>query len=219
MHVISSRVCPHRPKMYIYFYEEKTNTAVWCIYSSIPTYLCIYFIKDNSFYWIWNNTYISFISIKGHSLHIGPPRPGEGTHSMLGDMDVPPFWPPFLTFWAFNSIFLGTISHPPTQKLSFGVSKLPILTEFDLFGPQIPFFLRSFWVQFSVASGTPQAVFGPSTPPGPHGPRPELKYPTHTTSHGTLPITQQHCRQLTVDEKCRSGVVRLCYYTMEIGPF
>ena len=36
---------------------------------------------------------------------------------------------------------------------------------------------------------------------------------------GTLPITQQHCRQLTVDEKCRSGVVRLCYYTMEIGPF
>ena len=26
-------------------------------------------------------------------------------------MDVPPFWPPFLTFRAFNLIFLGTISH------------------------------------------------------------------------------------------------------------
>ena len=35
-------------------------------------------------------------------------------------------------------------------------------------GPKIPFFPRSFWVQFSVARGTPPAIFGPSTPPPPY---------------------------------------------------
>ena len=38
------------------------------------------------------------------------------------------------------------------------------------FWPQIPFFPRSLWVQFSVASGTPPSVFGPSTPPPPPPP-------------------------------------------------
>ena len=37
-----------------------------------------------------------------------PGRPGgEVTPSLLGDMDVPPFWPPFLPFWGLDSIFLG----------------------------------------------------------------------------------------------------------------
>ena len=42
-----------------------------------------------------------------------------------------------------------------------------ILAKFDLFGPKIPFFPWSFWVQFSVARGTPPAILGPSTPPPP----------------------------------------------------
>ena len=37
------------------------------------------------------------------------------------------------------------------------------------FRPQISFFPRSFWVQFSAASGTPPSFFGPSTPPPPPG--------------------------------------------------
>ena len=52
--------------------------------------------------------------------------------------------------------------------LSFGVQKLPIFTKIDLFGPKLIFFPRSFWVQFSAASGTPPSVFRPSTPPGMH---------------------------------------------------
>ena len=67
--------------------------------------------------------------------------------------------------------FGGIFSHPPTPKRSFGVLKLPILTEFDLFRPQISSFPRSFWVQVSAASGTPPSVFGPSTPPPPPGKR------------------------------------------------
>ena len=52
--------------------------------------------------------------------------PGEGTHSMLGDMDVPPLWPLF--FWHSGDwtwSFRGTFSHPLTPKRSFGVLKLP----------------------------------------------------------------------------------------------
>ena len=45
--------------------------------------------------------------------------PGEGTPSMLGDMDVPPFWPPFLTFWGLNSIFLGYFFSSTDTKTIF----------------------------------------------------------------------------------------------------
>ena len=98
--------------------------------------------------------------------------PGEGTPSILGDMDVPPFWPPFLTFWGLNSIFLGTFSHPLTPKRSFGSVKTTNPYRIRSFWPQIPFFPRSFGVQFSVASGTPPSVFGPSTNPPPPPPPP-----------------------------------------------
>ena len=37
-----------------------------------------------------------------------------------------------------------------------------VMTKFNLFGPKIPFSPQSFWVQFSVAHGTPPAIFGPS---------------------------------------------------------
>ena len=76
---------------------------------------------------------------------------------------------PLFSLWQDRArSFWGTFSHPPTAKLSFGVQKLPIFTKIDLFGRQIQFFPRSFWVQFSAASGTPPSVFRPSTPPGPN---------------------------------------------------
>ena len=60
-----------------------------------------------------------------------------------------------LSFWG---IFFSSTN----TKTIFWVQ---ILTKFDLFGPKIPFSPRSSWVQFSVAHGTPPAIFGPSTPP------------------------------------------------------
>ena len=44
------------------------------------------------------------------------------------------------------------------------------------FWPQIQFFPRSFWVQFSAASGTPPSVFRPSTPPPPGHVTHSLRY-------------------------------------------
>ena len=44
--------------------------------------------------------------------------------------------------------FWGTFSHPLTPKWSFGVLKLPILTEFDLFGPKFRFSLNLFGSNF-----------------------------------------------------------------------
>ena len=93
-------------------------------------------------------------------------NPGEGTPSMLGDMDVPPFWPPFLTFWGLNSIFLGYFFSSTNTKTIFWGIKTTNSYRIRSFRPQISFFPRSFWVQFSAASGTPPSVFGPSTPPG-----------------------------------------------------
>ena len=63
---------------------------------------------------------------------------------------------------------LGCFFSSTNTKTIFWVQ---ILAKFDLFGPKIPFFPRSFWVQFSVARGTPPAIFAPSTPPGPSPPR------------------------------------------------
>ena len=91
--------------------------------------------------------------------------PGEGTPSMLGDMDVLPFWPPFLTFWGLNSIFWGYFLSSTNTKTIFWGIKTTNSYRIRSFWPQIPFFPRSFWVEFSAASGTPPSVFGPSTPP------------------------------------------------------
>ena len=98
--------------------------------------------------------------------------PGEGTPSMLGDMDVPPFWPPFLTFWGLNSIFLGYFFSSTNTKPIFWGIQTTNSYRIRSFRPQISFFPRSFWVQFSAASGTPPSVFGPSTPPPPPPPPP-----------------------------------------------
>ena len=89
--------------------------------------------------------------------------PGEGTPSMLGDMDVPPFWPPFLTFWGLNSIFLGYFFSSTNTTTTFWGIRNTNSYKIRSFWPQIPFFPRSLWVQFSAASGTPPSVFGQST--------------------------------------------------------
>ena len=90
-----------------------------------------------------------------------------GTPSMLGDMDVPPFLPPFLTFWGLNSIFLGYFFSSTNTKMIFGVLKLLIVTEFDLFGPKFHFSLHLFGSNFQRPAAPPPSVFGPSTPPPP----------------------------------------------------
>ena len=87
------------------------------------------------------------------------------TPSMLGDMDVPPFWPPFLTFWGLNSIFWGYFFSSANTKTIFWGIKTTNSYRIPSFRPQISFFPLSFWVQVSAASGTPPSVFGPSTPP------------------------------------------------------
>ena len=75
---------------------------------------------------------------------------------------------PLFSLWQDRAqSFWGIFSHPPTPKRSFGVLKLPILTEFDLLGPKFHFSLDLFGSKFSAASGTPPSFFGPSTPPGP----------------------------------------------------
>ena len=78
-------------------------------------------------------------------------QPGEGTPSILGDMDVPPFWPPFLTFWEFNKIFLGYFFLSKDTKTIFWGTKTINPYRIRSFWPQIPFFPRSLWVQFSAA--------------------------------------------------------------------
>ena len=124
------------------------------------------------------NIFVCFLNkfaMRKFSVHGGPysfcqntsrPTPGEGTPSVLGDMDVPPFWPPFLTFWGLNSIFLGYFFSSTNTKTIFWGIKTTNSHRIWSFWPQILFFPRSFWVQFSAASGTPPSVFGPSTPPG-----------------------------------------------------
>ena len=61
--------------------------------------------------------------------------------------------------------FWGIFSHPPTPKRSFGVLKLPILTEFDLLGPK--FHLSSIFLgpSFSGQRHTPIS-FRTEYPPG-----------------------------------------------------
>ena len=119
---------------------------------------------------LWNINNESHV-VTGRACHlvamawttIWVPSPGGGTPYVMGDTYVPRFWPPFLTLAGSSTIFLGCFFSSTNTKTIFWVQ---ILAKFDLFGPKIPFFPRSFWVQFSVARGTPPAIFGPSTPPG-----------------------------------------------------
>ena len=76
---------------------------------------------------------------------------GEVTPSLLGDMDVPPFWPPFLPFWGLDSIFLGyffssintetifwDIRTTNSYKIRSFWPQTPVFPRFDLFGYNPP---------------------------------------------------------------------------------
>ena len=92
-------------------------------------------------------------------------RPGGGTPYVMGDTYVPRFWPPFFTLAGSSTIFLGYFFSSTNTKTIFWGIKTTNSYRIRSFRPQISFFPRSFWVQFSAASGTPPSFFGPSTPP------------------------------------------------------
>ena len=121
---------------------------------------------------VWWNDILKALLIKNYHLqvHILSCRcrmPPGGVLPMWWVIHMCRGFDPLFSLWQDRArSFWGTFSHPPTAKLSFGVQKLPIFTKIDLFGPKLFFFPRSFWVQFSAASGTPPSVFRPSTPPG-----------------------------------------------------
>ena len=83
----------------------------------------------------------------------------------MGDTYVPRFWPPFFTLAGSSTIFLGYFFSSTNTKTIFWGIKTTNSYRIRSFRPQISFFPRSFWVQFSAASGTPPSFFGPSTPP------------------------------------------------------
>ena len=91
---------------------------------------------------------------------------GGGTPYVMGDTYVPRFWPPFFTLAGSSTIFLGYFFSSTNTKTIFWGIKTTNSYRIRSFRPQISFFPRSFWVQFSAASGTPPSFFGPSTPPG-----------------------------------------------------
>ena len=82
-------------------------------------------------------------------------------------------WPPFLTLWGLNSIFLEYFFSSTNTKTIFWDIKTTNHYRFYIFGPKIHCSLH-LWVQFWAASGTPPSVFGASTsappPPHPHPP-------------------------------------------------
>ena len=74
---------------------------------------------------------------------------------------------PFFHFGRIEHDLFGVFFSPTNSKAIFWGTKTTNFYKNRSFWPQIQFFPRSFWVQFSAASGTPPSVFRPSTPPPP----------------------------------------------------
>ena len=67
----------------------------------------------------------------------GDVRPRGGYSLYVGWYGCAAVLIPLLTFWGWNTIFLGYFCSSPTPKRSFGIlKKLPILKEFDIFCPK-----------------------------------------------------------------------------------
>ena len=73
---------------------------------------------------------------------------------------------PFFHFGRIEHDLFGVFFSSTNSKAIFWGTKTTNFYKNRSFWPQIQFFPRSFWVQFSAASGTPPSVFRPSTPPG-----------------------------------------------------
>ena len=80
------------------------------------------------------------------------------------------FDPLFLLWQDRARSFWGIFSHPPTPKRSFGVLKLPILTEFDLLGPKFHFSLDLFGSNFQRPAAHPHHFSDQVPPPPAFGP-------------------------------------------------
>ena len=74
---------------------------------------------------------------------------------------------PFFHFGRIEHDLFGVFFSSTNSKAIFWGTKTTNFYKNRSFWPQIQFFPRSFWVQFSAASGTPPSVFRPSTPPTP----------------------------------------------------
>ena len=77
---------------------------------------------------------------------------------------------PFFHFGRIEHDLFGVFFSSTNSKAIFWGTKTTNFYKNRSFWPQIQFFPRSFWVQFSAASGTPPSVFRPSTPPPPPPP-------------------------------------------------
>ena len=81
---------------------------------------------------------------------------------------------PLFSLWQDRArSFWGIFSHPPTPKRSFGVLKLPILTEFDLLGPKFHFSLDLFGSNFQRPAAHPHH-FSDRVPPPPRDAHPQF---------------------------------------------
>ena len=152
-------------------------------------------------------------------MYVGITDPGEGTPSMLGDMDVPPFWPPFLTFGGLNSIFLGYFFSSTNTKTIFWVLKLLILAEFDLFGPKFHFSLNLFGSNFQRPAApltppptpTPTPHHTPHPHPTPPPPPPPPPHPHPHPGHRRPQTLAEMCGNMCISYVFRSVAARVKY--------
>ena len=86
---------------------------------------------------------------------------------MLGDMDVPPFWPPFLTSWGLNSIFWGYFFSSTNTKTIFWGIKTTNSYRIRSFRPQISFSLDLFGSKLQRPAAHPHQFSDRVPPPTP----------------------------------------------------
>ena len=97
----------------------------------------------------------------------GMPPPGGGGYSLCDGWYIcAAVLTPFFHFGRIEHDLFGVLFLIHQQQSYLLGYKTTNFYKNRSFWPQIQFFPRSFWVQFSAASGTPPSVFRPSTPPG-----------------------------------------------------
>ena len=143
--------------------------------------------------------------------------PGEGTPSMLGDMDVPPFWPPFLTLWGLNTIFLGYLFSSTNSKAIFWGTKTTIFfTKIDLFGPKFNFFLDLFESNFQRPAAHPHQFSGWVPPPPPPPPPPGVNT---IAADALAPVVPRSSTVMVSISRSSASIwkecIHWCHFTME----
>ena len=108
---------------------------------------------------------------------------------------------PFFHFGRIEHDLFGVFFSSTNSKAIFWGTKTTNFYKNRSFWPQIQFFPRSFWVQFSAASGTPPSVFRPSTPPG--------SWPDCSLRPFPLPSSYMHVVANKLENRCPSINVTL----------